>query len=163
MTSDREATPVPPPSKDRRWDIDERGRGIADARRLVPRIEGLARAADTTDWIAEQPEMHLWPHLQRAIEAAGSPWISGSFSVDADGTLVVELVHRPVDDDGARAALQVDTMALIGMVIEGSSYVGFEQRRADGTLGVDVVTGMLEDETPFRGHGHTMRVRARLG
>jgi hypothetical protein len=28
---------------------------------------------------------------------------------------------------------------------------------------VDVVTGLLDDQTPFKSHGHTLRVSATLG
>ena len=161
--TDREHTDIPPPSKERRWDIDERGHGVADARRLVPRIDELRRAADAADWVAEQPEMHLWPHLQRAIGADGSPWISSDWAVDDDGTLTVELVHGPVDDDRARADLSADLLQLLGFVVEGSTYIEFEGRTSDDAVILDVVTGMLEDQTPFKGHGHTLRLRGRIG
>jgi hypothetical protein len=161
MDDARERDSIPPPSKDRRWDIDERGHGVADARRLAPRIGELARAVEEEDWIAEQPEMHLWPHLERAIEADGSPWASGAFAIDHDGTLVVELVHAPVDGDGARARLYGDLFRLLGLVLEGASFVEVDQSRNEAALVVDVVTGLLEDQTPFRGHGHTIRFRVR--
>jgi hypothetical protein len=156
-----ERDPIPPPSKDRRWDIDERGHGVADARRLAPRIGELARAVEVEDWIAEQPEMHLWPHLERAIEAVGSPWMSGAFTIDDDGTLVVELVHTTVDGDGARATVHADAFQLLGLVLEGATYVEIDQGASVDALVVDVVTGLLEDQTPFRGHGHTIRFRVR--
>jgi hypothetical protein len=158
---DRDDETIPPPSKERRWDIDERGRGVADAKSFVARIGELQRVAGEPDWVAEQPDLHLWPHLQRAIEAVGSPWMSGSWSIDGNGVLDVELVHAPVDGDRARAELTGEVLRLVGLVIEGSTYIEFEERRSDDEVVVDLVTGMLEDRTPFKGHGHTIRFRAR--
>jgi hypothetical protein len=160
---DRENDTIPPPSKERRWDIDERGHGVADARAFVQRIGELQRVAAQPDWVAEEPDAHLWPHLQRAIEADGSPWTSGSWSIDDDGALNVELVHAPVDGDRPRAELAGEVLRLVGLVIEGSTYIEFEERRSDDTVAVDVVTGMLEDRTAFKGHGHTIRLRVRTG
>lgn len=155
---------IPRPSKERRWDIDARGHGVADARRLAPRIAQLQRAAEAPDWVAEEPEAHLWPHLQRELDADGSPWTDGRYRIDADGTLAVDLVHRPpLDEERARAEVTADVLRLIGLVIEGSTYIEFEGRRSDGEVVLDVVTGMLDDETPFREHGHTIRFRARVG
>ena len=161
--TDREHTDIPPPSKDRRWDIDDRGHGVSDAGRLAPRIGELRRAAGAVDWVSEDPELHLWPHLQRAIEAEGSPWISGDWTVDDHGTLTVELRHVPVDGDRARADLSSDLLRLVGFVIEGATYIEFEGRRSDDEVAIDVVTGMLEDQTPFKGHGHMLRLRGRIG
>ena len=163
LVTDRENDVIPPPSKERRWDIDDRGHGVADARAFVTRIEELQRVAAAPDWVAEQPDAHLWPHLERAITAVGSPWMSGSWSIGDDGMLIVELVHAPVDGDRARAALVGEVLRLVGLVIEGSTYIEFEERRSDDEVVVDVVTGMLEDQTPFKGHGHTLRLRARTG
>lgn len=164
MTEDTRPGSIRPPSKERRWDTDERGRGVAHARRLAPRIGELQQAADQPDWIAEEPKAHLWPHLVRAIEADGSPWTYGRHRIDADGTLAVDLVHRaPLDDEQARAELTADVLRLIGRVIEGSTYIEFERRPSDGEVVVDLVTGMLDDQTPFKGHGHTIRFRARIG
>jgi hypothetical protein len=84
-------------------------------------------------------------------------------SVDADGRLIVELVHEPVDGDRARGVVQADVLRLLGLVIEGATYVEVEERRADGVLIVDVVTGMLDDQTLFKRHGHTLQFRVRTG
>ena len=36
-----------------------------------------------------------------------------------------------------------------------------DQNGSEDALVLDVVTGLLEDQTPFRGHGHTIRFRVR--
>ena len=159
--TDRERDTIPPPSKDRRWDIDERGVGIADARAIAPRIAALREVAEQPGWVAEEPDAHLWPHFERAIAAPGSPWRSAEHAIDADGRLVVELVHEPVDAECRRAALQGQVMRLLGLVIEGATYIEAAAWAADDVLVLDVVTGMLDDQTPFKSHGHTLRLRVR--
>ena len=57
----------------RRWDDDERGHGIADARRLAPGARELVDAMEQPDWVAEQPEAHLLPHVVRYCGEPGSP------------------------------------------------------------------------------------------
>jgi hypothetical protein len=57
--------------------------------------------------------------------------------------------------------LHGDVFRLLGLVLEGASFVEVDQRRSDDALVVDVVTGLLEDQTPFRSHGHTIRFRVR--
>ena len=70
---------------------------------------------------------------------------------------------RPLDDDRRRAVIQADVMRLLGLVVEGATYLEIQQHGTDGTLVVDVVTGLLDDQTPFKTHGHTLRVRATPG
>lgn len=154
---------IPPPSKERRWDIDERGDGIGDARSEAARIDQLRAHAERPTWIAEQPEIHLWPHLERAIKASGSSWTDADHSIDADGTLIVDLVHPPIDGERARAGLQAEVLRLLGFVVEGATFVEIEERQADDSLVVDVVTGTLDDQTPFKAHGHTLRFRVSTG
>jgi hypothetical protein len=157
----------PAPDKSRRWDDDERGTGVADARSSVARLESLRAHAARADWVAEQPEAHLWPHLARAIGEPGSPWRNASWSVDGEGRLVVELGHLGWGEDRPMAALRADAFALVGQVAEITTYVrvaeapeaGRPADRAWARIEVEVVTGMLDDETPFAGHGHTLLLR----
>ena len=161
--TDRERDAVPPPSKDRRWDIDDRGTGRR--RRARPRAEdrGAARGRRAAELGGRGTRAHIWPHLERAISALGSPWRSAQYSIDPDGRLIIELVHEPVDADRRRSALQGDVMRLLGLVIEGATYVEVGAWSSDDALAVDVVTGMLDDQTPFKGHGHTLRFRVQAG
>jgi hypothetical protein len=163
MDEVRERDTTPPPSKDRRWDIDERGAGIAEASHLAPRIGELERVAREPRWIAEQPDAHLWPHIERAVGEAGSPWTAVDYAIDENGTFVVDLVYEPVDRDRARALRHADALRLLGFVIESATYIEIEERRDDDMLVLDVVTGVLDDQTPFRSHGHTIRFRVSIG
>jgi len=47
-----------------RWEGDERGRGVGDASRLRPGAEELVAAMALPGRVAEQPEVHLSPHLR---------------------------------------------------------------------------------------------------
>jgi hypothetical protein len=156
---EHERASIPPPSKERRWDIDERGEGVGDASAEARRVDDLRALAERPGWVTEEPEAHLWPHLERAIQEPSSPWVSADHSIDPDGRLIVDLVHAPAEADRARAGLQADVLRLVGLVIEGATFVEIEERGLDDTLVIDVVTGMLDDQTPFKAHGHTLRFR----
>jgi hypothetical protein len=156
------------PDRTRRWEDDERGTGVADATAAVPRIAGLLAHAGRNDWIAEQPEAHLWPHLERAIATPGSPWRNASWTIDGEGRLVVELEHVGSERDRPIAELRADAFALVGQVAEISTFVrvvgppevgGSLSTGAQAAVEVEVVTGMLDDETSFASHGHTIRLR----
>jgi hypothetical protein len=163
MDGDRELEPIPVPSRDRRWDIDERGEGIADAAAAAGRIGALRSHAERPGWVAEEPEVHLWPHLDRAIHAEGSPWIRAEHWLDADGRLIVDLAHAPVEGDRARAVIQSEVLQLLGFVAESATFLEIDERRPDDSVVVDVVTGVLDDQSPFKAHGHTLRFRVTTG
>jgi hypothetical protein len=57
--------------KHRRWDTDERGHGIADGSAFAPGVHRLAEALAEEAWVAEEPDLHLFPHIERACVAAG--------------------------------------------------------------------------------------------
>jgi hypothetical protein len=50
----------------KRWDTDDRFSGVADASAFAPAVEELAALARRPDWVAEDPEIHLVPHLRGA-------------------------------------------------------------------------------------------------
>ncbi len=54
-------------------------------------------------------------------------------------------------------------LRLLGTVIECATYIEIKHRDTDDSLLVDLVTGLLDDQTPFRTHGHTIRVSATSG
>jgi hypothetical protein len=58
----------------RRWDGDERGHGVTDGAALAPGVQRLLTATTQPDWVAEDPDAHLLPHLRRACGQPGSPW-----------------------------------------------------------------------------------------
>jgi hypothetical protein len=58
---------------------------------------------------------------------------------------------------GARA----DALVLVAAAVEGSSYVEVASA-GDDTMVVDALTGMVDEQTPFRSHGHMLQLRIRL-
>jgi hypothetical protein len=143
--------------------MDETGTGVADASTTSPRISALAEHASRANWVTEEPDLHLWPHLESAIEADGSPWTEAEYTIDADGVLLVSLARRSDRGERAPARLRADVLALIGTVVEGATYVEIPQERPGADLVVDVVTGVLDDQTTFQSHGHTLRLVIEVG
>jgi hypothetical protein len=143
----------------RRWDGDERGEGVADASPFAAGAVELVEAMRLATWVAEEPDLHLQPHLERVCRSL--PLQLEDARSRADGTLEVSLRwtgERPREAD-VRAAV----FSLVGSFAELATYV--RQRRGedadDGatTLVYEVVTGILDGETRFAPHGHTVRVR----
>ena len=138
----------------RRWEDDERGEGVADASQFADGAAELIAAMRRPNWVAEQPEMHLLPHLEHACESL--PFRILDARTTDDGAYDVRLGWTG-DEDGV-GAIRASMFALLGSIAEPSSYI--RQRRADSEdemLTFDVVTGIV-DELPFRPHGHTLRL-----
>jgi hypothetical protein len=142
---------------DRRWDGDERGEGVADASQFADGASDLIAAMLRPNWVAEQPEMHLLPHLERACESL--PFRILDASTSADGVYDVQLGWT--GDDAGVGVIRAAMFGLLGSIAEPSSYIS--QRRtglgdeSNVMLAFDVVTGIV-DETPFTPHGHTLRL-----
>jgi hypothetical protein len=145
---------------DRRWDGDERGDGVADASSFAGGADELIAAMRRPNWVAEQPELHLLPHLERACES-GPLRLVGTRTT-ADGSYEVELAWT--GDEGGVGVIRASIFGLLGAIAEPASYI--RQRRTDanggpsGELSFDVVTGIV-DETPFKPHGHSLRLVVR--
>jgi hypothetical protein len=132
----------------RRWDGDERGEGVADAAAFVAGVGELLAAMQAPAWVAEDPDLHLLPHLRRACEAL--PLELGGTAV-ADGVFEVEL--RWTGPERRPAEVRAAVFGLVGTFAESASYV----RERPGGL-FDVVTGMLDSDGFFAAHGHTLRI-----
>lgn len=139
----------------RRWDGDERGRGIADATQLAPGVGELLAAFRRPEWVAEDPELHLKPHIEAWCEADGRFALTGAHG-DEQGAYVVDLswVGAPAGPGEVRAAVY----ALIGQFAESATYVRQRRTQAAGPtqkLRFEVGTGELEGAM-FAPHGHTV-------
>jgi hypothetical protein len=139
---------------DRRWDDDERGRGIADAHQLVAGASELVAAFGARDWVAEEPELHLKPHIDAWCEADGRLALARAYS-DDHGAFVLDLtwLARPAGPGEVRAAVY----ALVGQFAESATYVR-QRRDVNGgqvpKLRFEVGTGELDGA--FASHGHAV-------
>jgi hypothetical protein len=142
---------------DRRWDDDERGEGIADATQFAEGASELIAAMRRPNWVAEEPEMHLLPHLEQACEAL--PFRILDARTSDDGAYDVQLGWT--GDEVGVGVIRASIFGLLGSIAESSSYIRQRRtNRGDGSnamLTFDVVTGMV-DEMPFKPHGHTLRL-----
>lgn len=139
----------------RRWDGDERGHGIASGETHVPHARRLLQALERSDWVAEEPELHLLPHLERTALALGF----GLGGAAADGA-VYELRLTWLGDQG-RGPIRRAAHALIGSVAEESTHVA---EWVDGdTVVFDVATGNVAEGGHFAPHGHLLRLRIQTG
>lgn len=141
-------------SANRRWDTDTVGHGVADGAAFAPGVQKLLEALHLSRWVAEDPDVHLLPHLDRICAASDSPWRLVT-AVFAGGVYDVTLEWSHQDANLAR--LRADIFSLVGAIAEGATYV--HQQVTDDQITYAVVTGLLDGETHFRGHGHLVRFR----
>jgi hypothetical protein len=137
-----------------RWEGDEIGTGVGDAGDFAPHVRRLLDEMVLPDWVAEDPHVHLLPHLQREIAAPGSPWRLLDHVV-ANAVFLVKLEWtRP---DGTLQELRRDAFALVGAVAKQVTHVA-QHVRVD-RIEFDAVTGVLEGESRFHRHGHMLRLK----
>jgi len=136
-----------------RWDGDETGRGIAGAGHLTGPVDALRVAMVQPDWVAEDPEAHLLPHIRSGLPDGVR--ITGTEVSDA-GELVVTLEVAHVAEDRPKANVRSLAYRLLGTFAEPSTFV--EERPVEGGAEFVVVTGLLEGQTRFLPHGHTVRL-----
>jgi hypothetical protein len=135
--------------------VDERGRGVASASAAVPDLDRLRAAMLEPDWVTEDPEAHLLPHVERLCTERG--WRLDAADV-VDAVLRVE-VSAP---RGSVLSPQEAAFALLGTFAEASTHV--VERSADVGRDVEILatTGMLEGDGVFAPHGHSVQIRVRL-
>lgn len=104
------------------------------------------------EWVAEEPEVHLLPHLETACREL--PLKLESTAIADDGTFDIELEWH--GDGESVGQVRSAVYALLGSVAETATYI--RQRRVDGALVFDVVTGMIGDDIAFAPHGHALRL-----
>lgn len=137
----------------RRWDTDERLRGVADASAMLPHVDALRDLVTMPDWIAEDPEAHLLPHVERLI--ADEPGVTLIATRVVSGALELDL---SVGSETSRGNVRALAYRVVAAVAEGLTLVGQVGDAADPTF--EVVTGMPRGTT-FATHGHTLRIRIR--
>jgi hypothetical protein len=135
-----------------RWDGDERGHGVAEAVQLVPGATDLVAAFRDPTWVAEQPELHLLPHVEDWCRQDGRLSVTSAVTDDL-GAYLLELEWRgePAGVGQVRAAV----FSLVGSFAESVTYVR-QRRDADGSLRFEVGTGELAPDARFAAHGHVV-------
>jgi hypothetical protein len=144
------------PVPSQRWDNDLIGHGVASAASASPALRRLLDASAEADWVAEQPEVHLLPGLQAALEADYLPLRLLAYRLGTDGRLMVDLAWTSRAAVGPRAVRQA-VYSLLGSVAELTTHVA--ERRANGDFEFTVVTGILNGDSRWVGHGHLLRLR----
>src|SRR5262249_13837966 len=118
---------------DRRWDGDERGDGVADAAAFADGATELIAAMRRPNWVAEQPELHLLPHLEEACGPLPLQ-ILDARTMD-DGSYQVQL--RWTGEEPGIGAIRAAIFSLLGSIAEPSSFI--RQRRTESN-GASVLT-----------------------
>jgi hypothetical protein len=137
-----------------RWDGDDRGRGIGDAGQLASGASELVAAFGQPTWVAEQPELHLLPHIEAWCQLDQRLVLTGAYTDDAHA-YVVELEWR--DEAAGVGAARAAVFSLIGSFAESATYVR-QRRDGDGSLQFEVGTGELAPEARFEPHGHVVLI-----
>jgi hypothetical protein len=141
-----------------RWDGDERGKGVADATGFVAGVLELVDSMRSQSWVAEDPQVHLLPHIERACRTLLLEVEDARLSADGSFDVRLSWTRQEWRVGTIRAAV----FALVGSFAEIATYV--RQRRVttenrDETLLFEIVTGILDDgDNVFVPHGHTVRI-----
>jgi hypothetical protein len=141
-----------------RWDGDHRGHGVGDAAQLVVGASELLAAFNESTWVAEQPEVHLRPHVDAWCQRDQRLALTDAHTDDKQA-YILDLEWRIAR--GSVADARAAVFSLIGSFAESATYV--RQRRVrsrgDGSpmeLQFEVGTGELAPETRFAPHGHVV-------
>ena len=134
-----------------RWDIDERGRGVASAEEAVPDLDRLREAMLVPDWVSEDPDAHLVPHMRRVCDERG--WKLERAEI-VDAVLEVDAL-TPEGSPAPREA----AFALLGSFAEASTHIVERSPDVGRDVELFITTGMLEGDGRFAPHGHTVRIR----
>jgi hypothetical protein len=140
----------------RRWDDDERGHGISDAAQLLPGARELVAAFSQSGWVAEQPEIHLRPHVEAWCQRDERLALIED-NIDDTGAYILGLEWRGANRSVGEARAAV--FSLIGSFAESATYV--RQLRVNGDrstikLRFEVGTGELAPDARFAPHGHVV-------
>ena len=143
-----------------RWDGDDRGLGIGDAAELVPGASELVAAFRQSNWVAEQPEVHLLPHVEAWCQADRRLTLTDAYT---NGTEAYVLDFEWHGASGAVGAARAAVFSLIGSFAESATFVRQRRLRSDGggsgtRLQFEVGTGELRPDARFDPHGHVVLI-----
>src|SRR5262245_1590921 len=112
-----------------RWDGDDRGHGIGDAGQLLPGAAELIAAFSQPTWVAEQPELHLLPHVEAWCRRHRRLALTNAY---ADGTHAYVLDFDWHGATGSVGAARAAAFSLIGFFAESATYVRQRRVASDG-------------------------------
>ncbi len=104
-----------------RWDPDDRGVGVADARGHLATLDAMRDVAGRDGWVAESPDVHLLPRLVERASGV-SPFRVDTTRTEPDGAFEIEVrwVGPPhAEQWEVRAA----AIGLIGVVAETTTLI----------------------------------------
>jgi hypothetical protein len=143
-----------------RWEGDLRGSGSADGRAFAVGIDALKAAMVVEGWVAEDPDIHLLPQIVKQVGRPGSQ-LRLRHAVESDGLLLVDL-EAPRDTTPAEIRRAV--FVVIGRIAEQATFVRESSTSEAAESRVyDLLTGSLDGDSPFAGHGHMVRFRVARG
>ena len=106
------------------------------------------------DWVTEDADAHLLPHVQRVCRERGWELERGEV---VDTVLEVDVA---APEATTRSSLEA-AFALLGSFAEASTHAVVRSPDAARDVEVLATTGMLEGDGRFAPHGHTVRFRVR--
>jgi hypothetical protein len=141
-----------------RWEGDNRGRGIANAGQFVRGASELIAAFSEPDWVAEEPEAHLRPHVDEWCRQDGRLALTNAYADEAS-VYVLELEWH--GDSAGVGQVRAAVFSLIGSFAEAATYVRQRPVERDGGgpavgLRFEIGTGELAPDTRFIPHGHAV-------
>ena len=143
-----------------RWDGDDRGQGIGDAAQLLSGASELVAAFRRPTWVAEQPELHLLPHVEAWCRRDQRLALTSARADDTHAYVLDFEWRGAISSVGsARAA----AFSLIGCFAEAVTYVRQRWLPSDDDSGAmklqfQVRTGELAPEARFEPHGHVVLI-----
>lgn len=141
-----------------RWDGDDRGEGVGSAAQLVSGASELVAAFGEPRWVAEEPELHLLPHIEAWCQQDRRLALTGGHTDEADAYVLDLSWHG---ETGSVGAARAAVFSLIGSFAESATYVRQRRVASDDTpvkLQFEVGTGELAPDARFEPHGHVVLI-----
>jgi hypothetical protein len=128
--------------------------------RLVSGVSELVAAFSQPMWVAEQPELHLLPHVDAWCRQDRRLALTGA-KTEGTHAYVLDLEWRGAS--GSVGAARMAVFSLIGSFAESATYVRQRRVAGDGDgsaieLQFEVGTGELAPEASFEPHGHVVLI-----
>ncbi len=120
----------------------------------MPDLDRLREAMLVPDWVSENPDAHLLPHVRRVCRDRG--WELERAEIVDDVLELDVAAPRATTPSSLEAAF-----TLLGSFAEASTHVVVRSLDASHEVELFVTTGMLEGDGQFAPHGHTVRFRVR--